>query len=263
MKKNYKFYAFLLAIPTAAFLFLGYSSGQTSPYSGSPGDSGNTCTICHSGSTNHNAEASITTNIPPTGYVVNQVYTVTVAVASDVTKHGFQITAEKAGGTKVGEFIAGIGNQVTNSGHYAITHTNAGNMQNSWSFTWTAPAINQGDITFYTAVNATNGNNSDSGDQVVTTSLTVAQSSLGLDKFNDIAIAVYPNPTTDNLSLTIPVNFVENASFRITNQLGKEVLRKNINSVETSINVSSLATGVYLLQLTSEKHSGTSRFIKK
>ena len=64
-------------------------------YSGSPGDSGNTCSVCHSGG-NFSASVSITTNIPATGYEPNTDYDITVLLnQSGASRHGFALTAEK------------------------------------------------------------------------------------------------------------------------------------------------------------------------
>ncbi len=262
MKNNYKFYAFLLAIPVAAFMFLGYSSGQTAPYSGSPGDNGNTCAVCHSGSANYNAIPTITTNIPVTGYEVNHTYTITVSVTSNVTRHGFQLTAEKTGGIKVGEFTAGTGSQVTNSTHHAVTHTYAGNSQTAWSFSWTAPATNEGEITFYAAVNATNSNNSDSGDQVVTTNVSVSHSTVGLADFNTLKFEIYPNPTVDFIQIYASDTYEKNAHLSISNTQGQLILKQSLDS-NTRVDVSELSSGVYFVQLVSGNKLGTAKFIKE
>ncbi len=262
MKNNYKFYTFLLAIPIAAFIFLGYSSGQVSPYTGSPGDGGNTCAVCHSGSTNHNATPTITTDIPATGYESNQTYTVSVSVTSDVSKHGFQLTAEKNGGTKTGTFTAGTGSQTTNSSNHAVTHTNAGNSQTEWSVTWTAPATDEGEITFYAVVNATNSNNSDSGDQVVLTNLSIPHSTVGLADFNTLEFAIYPNPTTDYLQITTTETFEQSAKLNISNNQGQLVMKQNLNS-NTRVDVSELSSGIYFVQLVSGNKLGMKKFIKE
>jgi len=262
MKNTYKFYAFLLAIPLAGFLFVGYSSGQTAPYSGSPGDNGNTCAVCHSGSTDHNAVATISTTITDGYYTVNQDYAITVSVTSDMTKHGFQLTAEKAGGIKVGEFVAGTGNQVTNSSHNAVTHTYAGSAQTSWTFTWTSPATDEGPITFYAAVNATNANNSDSGDQVVTTSLSV-QSAVGVATYKDLAFSVYPNPAHEYLQLETSNTVLKDATLHITDLQGKTVITQNFIKDAAKIDVSKLSKGVYLLNITSGDKAGVRQFIKE
>ena len=53
MKKNYIFKTILFLIPFSAILLLSYSSGNGSALSGSPGDGGNNCTQCHTGTANN------------------------------------------------------------------------------------------------------------------------------------------------------------------------------------------------------------------
>ena len=53
------------------FTLLSFSSGNGNPLSGSPGDGGNNCTQCHTGSAASTSNISITTNIPSTGYEFN------------------------------------------------------------------------------------------------------------------------------------------------------------------------------------------------
>ena len=47
-------------IPVAAFTLISSSGGRTEGRSGSPGDGGNTCVACHTGTVT-NASTSITT----------------------------------------------------------------------------------------------------------------------------------------------------------------------------------------------------------
>lgn len=260
MRNNYKFYIFLLAIPVMALFFLSYSGGQVSPYSGSPGDGGSTCAVCHSGTTDHSAVATITTNIPDDGYLYNEDYTITVSVTSDVSKHGFQATAEKDGGTKVGSFTAGTGSQ-TNSSNSLVTHNSAGNSLTEWSFTWTSPATSEGDITFYTAVNATNSNSMDSGDQVVLTNTAVAANTTGIATLGKIDFSVFPNPTSDYLQLSLSDEY-ESTTYSITDYQGKQIIKDQLLDNNT-VNVSSLTSGVYFLQIISDDKMGVVRFVKK
>ncbi len=257
MKSNYKFYLVLLAIPVYAFLFLSYSSGQTYPYSGSPGDGGSTCAVCHTGSANYNAEALITTNIPDAGYELNHEYTITLSVSSDVVKNGFQITAENASNDKVGEFVAGEGSQVTDSSHDAVTHTYIGTEQTVWTMTWISPATDQGVISFYAAVNATNSNNSDSGDQVVTTSISVEVLDVETEEVSNFN--VYPNPTTALLFVDLPEGFAK-ANYTVRSILGRVVLAGDFTQ---TVNVSSLDSGVYTIELVSDNRRASSKFVVK
>lgn len=262
MKKNYSFYIVLVSIPIFAFLFFGYSSGQTGQYSGSPGDAGNTCAVCHTGITNHNAVPTITTNIPPSGYVAGTTYQITVSVTSTSVRHGFQITAENASDVKVGTFIAGTDTQTANSNHL-VTHNSSGTMQNAWTFEWTAPTNSEGDVTFYAAVNATNNDNNLTGDQIVTTTETVSFTSAGISENQLISFAVYPNPTTDYVVLKGKAAELQNATIQIFNNLGQVVLKSQLNDNLNEIDVTNLDKGIYTIQLKSGDKLGTHQFIKK
>jgi len=262
MKKDYSFYALLLALPFFAFLLFGYSFGQTGTYSGSPGDSGNTCTVCHFAGTDHSADPQLTTDIPPSGYVAGTTYQITVSLTSTAVKHGFQITAENNSNTKVGEFVANSNVQVSNSNHLA-THTNASNMQNAWTFQWTAPASSEGDITFYVAINATNNNGLDSGDQVVTISETVSHTNLGISDNQKIEFSVYPNPTTNFIIVEAELSLIQDTEVTILNSIGQAIYKTNLNTHSNKIDVSNLDKGVYFIQVKSKDKLGSSQFIKR
>jgi hypothetical protein len=49
----------------------------------------------------------------------------------------------------------------------------------------------------------------------------------------------------------------------IYNILGKQVMNLSINKNSESINVSNLASGMYLIKYTTESAIGTAKFIKK
>lgn len=258
MKKNYYFLV-LLAIPFIA-LILGLSGGRDGQYSGSPGDNFTTCSNCHSGGS-FDAVAEITSTIPASGFVYGETYQVTVSVTSTSSKHGFQLTTEDESDAKVGTYTAGTGNQIVNGGTH-MTHTQTGNQQNSWTFDWTAPLSIEGDqITFYTAVNATNGNSSTSGDQVVTTSTTYDLSTVGISENETIPFSIYPNPTSEYISLNYDNSLLSNATITIIDYSGKIVLQTN--SITERIDVKDLNTGIYIIQITSDTKTTQSRFIKE
>ncbi len=178
MNKMTKFLP-LLILPLA-MIILSFSTGSPGGRTGSPGDSGQNCTGCHSGSP-QSASNWITTNIPPAGYVPGQTYTITASgTHTGVVKFGFELTAENSQGIKAGTFI------ITNltqtkliNQNKAVTHlaggtTPSGNTK-TWSMNWTAPAQGTGPITFYAALNAANGNGNNSGDVIYLTSATVQE----------------------------------------------------------------------------------------
>ena len=178
MKRFYKVLS-VFAIP--AFLLLySYTGGSPGGKTGSPGDGGATCTQCHSGT----AQAQgglISTTIPFSGYEPGQTYTVTVTESlTGISKYGFELTAESTGGVKQGTFSVTDPARVKKvNGGNAVTHTSGGTVASgdsiSWSVDWTAPAAGTGQVTFYTAVNATNSNGGNSGDQIYTGSRMVSE----------------------------------------------------------------------------------------
>jgi hypothetical protein len=77
----------------------------------------------------------------------------------------------------------------------------------------------------------------------------------------DPELLVYPNPATDNLNITIPPNFSGNII--ICDIVGREILRSpvqtsNINSAK--IDISSLNTGIYLINLKGRNTSVSHHF---
>ena len=261
MKKNYSYYLMLIAIPFIAFVILSLSGGRDGQYSGSPADGGQTCSACHSGG-NFGAVASITSNIPTSGFVYGATYEVTVSVtSSSSTKHGFQLCAEDLSVNYMGTYAAGTGNQIVNSGTH-MTHTQAGNSQSSWTFDWTAPSFAEGgEITFYAAVNASNANGNTSGDQVVSTSASYSLDTAGIDDIEHITFSVFPNPSNEYINLDIDESYFSKANLSITNSIGQEVFNKNI--VSKRIDISHLEYGVYFVRLNSNNSVATSRFIKE
>jgi hypothetical protein len=75
-----------------------------------------------------------------------------------------------------------------------------------------------------------------------------------------VSVKMYPNPTTNTLNISA-VNTIKNA--QIYNVLGKKVMSLNINKTSESIDVSTLASGIYLIKYQVNNSVGTSKFIKQ
>lgn len=237
------------------------SDGSPGNYTGSPGD-GRDCTACHSSSPgNFSLVPTITTNIPVTGYVLGQTYTINVLTSSSgASGWGFELTAEKAGGTTVGVYnmsgATGSPKIITSGG--SVTHSN--DTSSSWSFNWTTPSVDEGDITFYAAVLAANGSGS-SGDQVVTTSKVVSPSTLSIDEKTSLAFDIFPNPTRDYLTIKLP-NEISEASVEIFDFSGKSVINAKVDRFDNKLNLNTLSAGMYIIRLTTEEKSGIKKFIR-
>ena len=176
------------------------STGSVGGKTGSPTD-GVSCTQCHYAGLG--AGANITSNIPPSGYVPNQVYTITASIQGSNDQYGFEITSEEAnfGSSKKGTFFItnNTETKLTNN-NKAVTHK-LGGIQGpgikNWSMDWEAPNSGTGSITFFGAFMEGNMNQTNSGDIYHPTTLTVNESTTS--SIQDYAISKKLLKVTDLL----------------------------------------------------------------
>ena len=154
----------------------GAPTGRT----GAPGES--TCTSCHS----QNTGAGQFNIIAPSSYVPGQTYTIQVQHATADTSRlvwGFELIPVTGGNAMAGTLVNTSANtriRVSGTKSYA-TQTTAGSfpgqsLSAGWSFDWTAPATDVGNVTLYAA--GLQGDNSadESGDQTYTRSVVITPS---------------------------------------------------------------------------------------
>ncbi len=83
---------------------------------------------------------------------------------------------------------------------------------------------------------------------------------LGTTKFEASSVKMYPNPATT--SLTIQANSaIDKVS--VYNILGQEVITKNPKSNDTTLDISSLQKGTYIVKTTSDGKTDTAKVLKK
>jgi hypothetical protein len=185
MKKNY----FFIGLISASVLALSFehsatteiraytkahrNSGGVNPgFTGAPGESALACAQCHSGgTTDGTAENLLIVSDganPVTEYIPGNVYTVSLGMASAPAKKGFQATALDPSNNMAGNFASIPGVNVNGTARKYANHTNTSNTSSTiaWQWTWTAPATNVGDVTFYVASNKTNNNGNNQGDVI-------------------------------------------------------------------------------------------------
>lgn len=164
----------------------GSSSGAPAGYANDPASGQSNCTSCHAGTAIQATPntASITTNIPASGYVPGQTYTITAnVITSGRSKFGFEVAAQSSNGATRGTLIVTNTTQTKIVNNNYITHTlsgTSGNGSKTWTFNWVAPATGSGPVGFYGAFNASNSNNSTSGDIIYVTSTTVQENTCNL-----------------------------------------------------------------------------------
>lgn len=232
-----------------------YTNGPPSGVSGDPAGGNKNCTNCHSGPDTGTQTAWITSDVPGTGYVPEQTYTITAtAERPGHAKFGFQISAQNTGGT----FLGTLGNINTetklSSNPSYINHTNEGNAgedAKTWTFNWTAPAGSSGTVNFYGAFLATNSSGTSAGDTTFLSVLEVIEdTSVGIDtKDQNPGISVYPNPLSNsclvesNQALSKASIFLYNS----TGQIVKEV--KNISGNTFKLHRENLPAGQYFINI--------------
>lgn len=172
-----------------------YSSGGIVNATGAPTE--NNCTYCHSGSVLSGAAENnlvVTTGfLQVSSYVPGQTYNMALQMNSNPAKKGFAATVLDAFGTKAGTLIGvavpgGTQSYVGGAREY-VSHKAASNNDTypTWSWQWTAPATDMGDLIIYVATNAANGDNGTSGDLIYLSqyALTVDNSSASVTEIED------------------------------------------------------------------------------
>ncbi|MBN8640584.1 MAG: T9SS-dependent M36 family metallopeptidase [Flavobacteriales bacterium] len=112
--------------------------------------------------------------------------------------------------------------------------------------------------------NASSGNNDDSTDQ--TEDFTVPapgpNCTLKVDYFQNDVVSVFPNPTSDNVTIKIN-NYSGSLEIQLFDLNGRMIVEKTIDSFSTEeqLSVKGLSSGVYLLKLNGENISSTKKLI--
>jgi hypothetical protein len=71
---------------------------------------------------------------------------------------------------------------------------------------------------------------------------------------------MYPNPAANKLNISAK-EIIQNAA--VYNVLGKKVMSLEINKSSESIDISNLASGIYLIKYNVNDKVGTAKFIKQ
>lgn len=251
----------------------GKKEGTEPGYTGSPGDTLKNCTACHGG-TATNVEGWITSNIPATGYVPGNTYTVTATnTESEGTRFGFQVSPQSITGNLLGKIVVTdtSATQLVGEEKY-ITYTAKGvdgSGFRSWSFDWIAPPQGTRDVVFYGAFNS-NFNGHKDGDKTFLSSLKVyEQGTVGLSPTEKTikSFSVYPNPVSYQLSIELDLEKASNVTLDLMDLTGRRVAslfsEKLIGSVTKQINLNTIPNGNYLVYLVVDGNSSSKKIVVK
>jgi len=90
----------------------------------------------------------------------------------------------------------------------------------------------------------------------------IANASLSTTEFQETEFTISPNPAKNNLNIKLS-NADSDMKLEIFDVLGKRVHKGLITNLNSSVNVSNLKSGMYLVRISNDKVSQTKRFIKQ
>jgi methionine-rich copper-binding protein CopC len=230
--------------------------------SGAPGEQN--CTQCHSGTVQDGSTENILTVLdgttPVTSYIPGNSYTVSLVMNSNPAKKGFQSTVLDGSDQMAGNFTVGTNTAISGTtrkyaNHKSTSNTNA---TSAWSWNWTAPSTNVGDVIFYVASNKANNNNGDSGDMIYLSQHTIAaQSSSGLieNKVENKDLVASYDAVNNKIALKFNSMFAGEMTLNLTDLNGRSVMLSELgtsmigNNVQIITLPSDLKNGVYLVNL--------------
>ena len=281
LKRIYPILIFSLfaIIATADILSDNGKAGNT----GSPGE--NTCTNCHNSYSLNSGGGSITigcTNMPNWEYIPGQVYHLTVTVARSANSlFGLGFEALKSpGNTPVGTFTITNTSTMTikNATISSVSRPNvvhklnggAGSGSKTFSFDWTAPATNVGNIVFYAAGNACNNNGNESGDYVYTSTRTITpMNATGISQINseNNKLKVYPSPVKSEMTVEYELEQSSKVDISLYSIQGEKVitLMEEVQFGGSHIQNFSLGnsvkSGIYILRINAGEKLITKKLI--
>ncbi len=97
-------------------------------------------------------------------------------------------------------------------------------------------------------------------DAIGTFQIAAYDGSLATDSFDNANFSYYPNPVKNMLNLSYTQNI---SSVVVFNLLGQQVMTKVINANQSQIDMSSLATGAYLVKVTADNQVKTIKVFKE
>jgi hypothetical protein len=267
--------------------YLALSSYTIKPYfygygncTGSP----STSASCGSGGC-HTTSATTTNNgislvdkvtgaaVTAGNYTPGKVYIATLSGtnSSSLAKFGFQVCVVNSTGTAdVGLITATNANSVSDvytGSAIHILEQKTGPLAGtsgaySVSFDWTAPAKGTGAVNFYSVINAVNGNGKESGDAVsakVTSTFSENTTAINESKLNLIS-KIYPNPASNVLNIEGLSN-TKDLTVGIYNIIGQQIMNPTLS--QSSIDVSNLSAGIYVLRVSNGTQQEAITFTKQ
>ncbi|MBU2019286.1 MAG: T9SS type A sorting domain-containing protein [Bacteroidetes bacterium] len=258
MKKNYMLIG-LLVVTSISFAWqknnakeqIGtfvkhkFTSGGPPGRTGAPNE-GN-CTSCHQGTAISGSSENIfmvkENGNPVNNYTVGTQYEISLQMASNPSKKGFQTTVLNTNNQFAGTLTSinsGVSIVNGSGGKQYANHTFQGSSGSNfpiWTFNWTAPANDAGPVIFYIATNKTNSDGGDSGDQIH-----LSQFSLGslasVVEYKESVEGFRAAFSASNSTIQLQFNSSEAGSsfLNLVDLNGKSVLSTDLNETQLGAN---------------------------
>jgi hypothetical protein len=236
------------------------SGGASAGNTGAPGEG--SCAGCHGAAASGTGFNILEWADGINSYTPGETYTIQLSMNDASAKNGFQLVALTASGNaQAGSITAtdAVRTQLLNgqAGKQYLGHRAAGNTVSQWSFDWTAPATNVGNVIFYVATNKTNSNGQTSGDLIRLSQHTFAGPATGvsLTAYEQIqaSLSIGYNNELNKISILFTTDESEPLHVNIMNAQGQSVQNHSLgmsypgdNSKEFRLN-HTLSTGIYFV----------------
>jgi len=235
---------------------------------------------CHTSTNSSNANNTLkievfdANNVSVVQYQDNTDYTIKISLAkSNVVSPltaGFQATFFDATNNAAGTF-PGISNnpnvrEANVGGVKFVTHRNS-NVSTivvgstvEWTFQWRTPSLGANNIIISALGNDANASSTSAGDLIYHAFLFLPKQPIGVKDVSKGIDAIYPNPTTDQLTIKLDKEAASNISvYSVTGQLIKQL---GATGNKVNLDVSELPNGNYILAIEQNGNFARQQFVK-
>lgn len=236
-------------------------------HSGAPGET--SCTACHGGSTNTGSGTLEFHVGADSTYSPGQTYICNVKIMqTGLDKFGFvNLALKNSNNTTIGTFdvMDSVNTRkYTLGGRNYFSHTpcgaDAGSVgNNEWSYSWTAPSTDVGNITLYISALAANHNHATTGDFTYTKTITLRPLATSVAEIPGLltSLTVYPNPVSDFISLSYTNLVADKTEIKIIDLQGRTALllfsgmeNKGLINKTFLLEKNEISPGIYWLRIT-------------
>jgi hypothetical protein len=280
MKKTLSYLFALSIIFVATMSFVILSDNGKAGYTGSPGEL--KCNDCHNSFTINTGGGSVylsSTNMTNWQYVPGQVY-------------NMKVTVKKTGKSLFGIGLEALSSTNANAGTITVTSTTKAQLKNAsissvlrsnlvhklngganpdssvFTFNWTAPATNVGNITFYFAGIAADNDGNENGDYVYNSSKVITPFiATGIEEQSNVSFtsSIIYNAADRNVIVNTTSEKPQTATIELFDLSGRKIFAENgikLNAGQSTnqVDVSSVVkSGIYIVNIRTEEFSQSKR----